>query len=147
MGLAFAGVAALLCASVPARAGQVCDRSFADHHRTDNQAASERRMEAVQSLQNLMQRDRTYRIGTRTRDYQVFSDAAGLVIWTFTTPAHPAYPSLVCREAVQDSSGAWSMTMRVTCFGTTQVCDQLVEDFKSLNKAMRADLQRRFPAP
>lgn len=143
----FGLIAAVIFCASPAGAQQVCEESFVDFGLAGDRIASEQLGESIKILHDRMRRDPMYRLVPRTRDYQTFIDATGLVLWSFTTPTHPAYPTAVCRQAYRNGSGSWFMTMRVSCFGTTPDCDQLVEYFNRLNAAARDHLQKQFPDP
>ena len=57
-------------------------------------------------------------------------------IWSFTPKSHPAYPSVVKREVVEEG-GEIRVRTTVICRSTKPVCDQLVRDFIALNENVR----------
>jgi hypothetical protein len=55
--------------------------------------------------------------------WRVAEDLDGLVVWLFTPPGHPAYPSMVKRTIVNRADGAHFETA-VRCFASKGVCDK-----------------------
>ena len=62
-------------------------------------------------------------------------------MWSFTRSGQTPCPAVVCRQLVDTAEG-WTIEMKARCFGTTQQCDGIMEDFKALNKAMIDSIQR-----
>lgn len=63
-------------------------------------------------------------------------------IWTFTRPAHPAHPAVVCRNLSEGAAGL-SVEMFLFCGGPPDACATLIRDFEELNAEMRATATRR----
>lgn len=60
--------------------------------------------------------------------YESFANNGTRNILVFTTTAHPAHPSAVCREIVSAGSGT-SVDLSVECGASRETCDKLVSDF------------------
>lgn len=58
---------------------------------------------------------------------------ADRAIWSFPPLGHPAYPSAVKRQVV-DNVGQVSIQMNVLCHADKVACDDLVREFEALNK-------------
>lgn len=64
-------------------------------------------------------------------------------IWTFTKPAHPAHPAVVCRDLSKGPDGL-AVDMHVVCGGDIAACTQLTRDFEALKGEMKANVRERF---
>ncbi len=94
---------------------------------------------SYQALLSKIERDATVQAGQQSNLYLSFSpvgDGKRLLSWTFTKPAHPAHPSVICRKMVQQPSGAWTLTTETQCGGTKARCDELQAEFTDLNQRM-----------
>ncbi len=77
----------------------------------------------------------------KTQDgWTLATDDAGLTLWSFPPPGHPAYPSAVRRHVVE-RDGAVQMEMAVQCEASKQACDDLVRSFEALNAKVREQLR------
>lgn len=56
-------------------------------------------------------------------------------LWSFTPANHPAHPSAVKRQLVNES-GKVNLKMSISCRAAQAVCDALVRDFEVLNQQM-----------
>jgi hypothetical protein len=65
-----------------------------------------------------------------------------VTLWSFAPPGHPAYPSAVKRQLVNEPGGV-SIKMDVHCEASKSACDDLVRSFEQLNERMKADMARR----
>lgn len=72
--------------------------------------------------------------------WTVAEDAAAYTIWSFPPVGHPAYPSAVKRQVVQEHGGS-SMQMTVHCEAAKQACDDLVRTFEELNAKVAAGMR------
>lgn len=72
-------------------------------------------------------------------DWFVLTDAAANTVWSIATSRHPAHPTAVKRTFVQ-KDGAVFVKMDVQCGASRAVCDQVVEQFQSLNAGMQRSL-------
>jgi hypothetical protein len=70
----------------------------------------------------------------RTQEYISFHDQAAGRVWTFTVAGHPAHPTAICRYATSDGSGQSTLQMNVVCGGPKPICDELVREFRELNR-------------
>jgi hypothetical protein len=98
-----------------------------------------------ESPEALLQRlTKTEKLGESFRDkaYVTVNDAANGAIWTFTVAGHPAHPSVVCREPVEDG-GKLRIDMGVQCEASVEECERLVRDFEALNQKMLKDAEKR----
>jgi hypothetical protein len=87
---------------------------------------------------------KTEKLPERFRDkgYVVINDADKGTLWTFTVAGHPAHPSVVCREPVEDA-GKLRMEMGVQCEAPQAECERLVRGFEDLNQKMLKELERQ----
>ena len=69
--------------------------------------------------------------------WTVAEDTAAFTVWSFPPEGHPAYPSVVKRQIVQENAGS-SIKMSVHCQASKQACDDLVRSFEELNAKMAA---------
>ena len=53
----------------------------------------------------------------------VADDSDAIVIWLFTPPGHPAYPSMIKRHIVNGPDGAY-MDTAIRCLASKAVCDK-----------------------
>jgi hypothetical protein len=87
---------------------------------------------------------KTEKLGESFRDkaYVTVNDAAKGTIWTFTVAGHPAHPSVVCRQPVEDG-GKLRIDMGVQCEGADEECERLVRGFEVLNRKMLKDAEKK----
>jgi hypothetical protein len=78
----------------------------------------------------------------RDKAYVVVNDAGNGTLWTFTLAGHPAHPSVVCRQPVEDG-GKLRMDMGVQCEAAEAECERLVRGFEDLNQKMLKELERQ----
>jgi hypothetical protein len=69
-----------------------------------------------------------------------YFDPADGTAWTFSTPANPSYPAVICRRMIQ-KDGAHQIAMDIRCAATRPICDQ---SFVELNKKT---IENLVPAP
>ena len=95
--------------------------------------------------ETLLQRlTKTEKLGESFRDkaYVTVNDAAKGTIWTFTVAGHPAHPSVVCRQPVEDG-GKLRIDMGVQCEASEEECERLVRAFDALNQKMLKDAEKQ----
>lgn len=80
--------------------------------------------------------------GFRDKSYVTVNDTAKGTIWTFTVAGHPAHPSVVCRQPVEDS-GKLRFDMSVQCEASEEECERLVRGFEALNQKMLKDAEKK----
>jgi hypothetical protein len=87
---------------------------------------------------------KTEKLGEAFRDkaYVTVNDAAKGTIWTFTAAGHPAHPSVVCRQPVEDA-GKLGIDMGVQCEASEEECERLVRGFEALNQKMLKDAEKQ----
>jgi hypothetical protein len=78
----------------------------------------------------------------RDKAYVTINDTANGTIWTFTVAGHPAHPSVVCREPVEDG-GKLRIDMGVQCEASEGECERLVRGFETLNQKMLKDAEKK----
>jgi hypothetical protein len=78
----------------------------------------------------------------RDKAYVTINDAANGTIWTFTVAGHPAHPSVVCREPVEEA-GKLRLDMGVQCEASKEECERLVRAFEALNQKMLKDAEKQ----
>jgi hypothetical protein len=59
----------------------------------------------------------------------VANDSDAIVIWLFTPPGHPAYPSMIKRHIVNGPGGAY-MDTAIRCLASQVACDRFFGDKK-----------------
>jgi hypothetical protein len=62
-------------------------------------------------------------------------DSASATLWSFTPPNHPAHPSAIKRQMVNED-GQVNLHMTVKCEAAKSACDALVREFEGLNQQM-----------
>lgn len=72
-------------------------------------------------------------------DWFVLTDTAASTVWSIATPRHPAHPTAVKRAFIQ-KDGAVFVKMDVQCGASKAVCDQVVQQFQSLNAGIQRSL-------
>lgn len=72
-------------------------------------------------------------------DWFVLTDAAANTVWSIDTSRHPAHPTAVKRAFIQ-KDGAVFVKMDVQCGASRAVCDQVLQQFQSLNAGMQRAL-------
>ena len=70
----------------------------------------------------------------RDSQYVAFR-GADEITWTFTQPAHPAHPAVVCRRIV-GPEGQLELETNADCRASRAACDAMMADFAKLNAAM-----------
>src|SRR5262245_14144626 len=78
----------------------------------------------------------------RSDIYVALEDGTDGTLWTFTLPAHPAHPAVVCRR-VMERRGIIEIPTTVRCKGGEAACAKLRSDFDVLNERMIQDLYRQ----
>jgi hypothetical protein len=58
------------------------------------------------------------------------------VLWSFTPSGHPAHPSAVKRE-IMEENGAIYISMSALCQAEKPDCDALIQEFEDLNDQMK----------
>lgn len=76
----------------------------------------------------------------RDSRYIAYRDSADIT-WTFTQPAHPAHPAVVCRRIV-GPEGQLELETNAECRASKQACDAMMADFAKLNAAMMEAMKR-----
>jgi hypothetical protein len=98
--------------------------------------------EAPQALFERLTKTEKLGEGFRDKAYVTINDAAKGTIWTFTVAGHPAHPSAVCRQPVQDGD-AIRLEMGVQCNAPEAECEKLVNAFQELNQKMLEELKKQ----
>ena len=80
----------------------------------------------------------------RDQGYIALHDKARQITWTFTLAGHPAHPSVVCREPVQEGN-RWRIEMGVSCRAADAECEKLVDAFEKLNERLVQELEKQPP--
>jgi len=78
----------------------------------------------------------------RDKGYVTINDATSGTIWTFTVAGHPAHPSAICREPVEEG-GKLRIDMGVQCEAPEEECERLVRGFEALNHKMLKDAEKK----
>ena len=102
---------------------------------------SESKVSALQALDKLKNNpDAKFRV---TRGWTVvnINTADEKSIYSFTPESHPAYPSIVKRETIEQD-GSIYIDMSVNCNASKKACDSLVQQFVSLNNKVKESLAK-----
>ncbi|MDZ4372375.1 MAG: hypothetical protein U1C74_13255 [Phenylobacterium sp.] len=67
--------------------------------------------------------------------WTIAEERSSSTLWSFTPANHPAHPSAVKRQLVNEG-GNVNLKMSISCSATKAVCDALVRDFEALNQQM-----------
>lgn len=103
-----------------------------------------RRREAPDALYNRLTASEKLKEGFRDKSYVTITDTASNVIWTFTVPGHPAHPSVVCRQPVEEPGKDLQIRMDVQCSAAEVACEKLVDAFEDLNRRMLQDAKKKL---
>lgn len=77
----------------------------------------------------------------RDDQYIALRDTAQIT-WTFTQPANPAHPAMVCRRIV-GPEGRLELETNASCLASQQACDAMMADFAKLNARMMEVMKQR----
>ena len=78
----------------------------------------------------------------RDKAYVTINDASNGTIWTFTVAGHPAHPSAICREPVEEG-GKLRIDMSIQCEASEAQCEELAQGFEVLNRKMLKELEKQ----
>jgi hypothetical protein len=98
--------------------------------------------EAPHALFQRLTKTEKLREGFRDKAYVTVNDEDAGTIWTFTVPGHPAHPSVVCREPVEEG-GKLRIDMGIQCEAEDARCEELAQGFADLNKKMLKELEKQ----
>jgi hypothetical protein len=73
------------------------------------------------------------------RGWQIAAVKSERTIYSFTPVIHPAYPSYVKREVIEQNGSVFIKTS-AHCGAEKNVCDQLVKDFIELNNKVKEEI-------
>jgi hypothetical protein len=124
--LALAGGLAFCAVPAPAQQGDLCGRP----------------RETPDALFQHLTKTEKLAEAFRDKAYVTVNDVANGVIWSFTVAGHPAHPSVVCREPVEDG-GKLRIDMGVQCEASEEECEKLVRGFETLNQKMLKDAEKK----
>jgi hypothetical protein len=65
----------------------------------------------------------------------------GNINWSFTVAGHPAHPSVACRKLVE-VDGRYRVLTNISCQADERACEQLVADYKQLDKRMMEAMEK-----
>jgi hypothetical protein len=81
----------------------------------------------------------------RDPQYLAYRDSAGIT-WTFTQPANPAHPAVVCRRIV-GPEGKLELETDAECLASRKACQAMMADFAKLNAAMMEEMKAQAARP
>lgn len=90
-----------------------------------------------------LSKDAKLREMRRSDVYVALEDGSDGTLWTFTLPAHPAHPAVVCRR-VMERRGRLEIPTTIVCNGAEAACAKLKSDFDELNTRMVEELQKQL---
>ncbi len=103
-----------------------------------------RKREAPDALYSRLTASEKLKEGFRDKSYVTITDTASNVIWTFTVAGHPAHPSVVCRQPVEEPGKDLQIRMDVQCSAAEAACEKLVDAFEDLNRRMLQDAKKKL---
>jgi hypothetical protein len=92
-----------------------------------------------EALYQELAKDSKLREMARSDVYVGLEDGRNGTLWTFTLPAHPAHPAVVCRRIVE-RRGILEIPTTIECKGPEAACAKLRSDFDVLNERVIHDL-------
>jgi hypothetical protein len=92
-----------------------------------------------EALYKALTEDSKLREMARSEVYVALEDGRDGTLWTFTLPAHPAHPAVVCRRIVE-RRGILEIPTAIECKGAEAACTKLRSDFDALNERIILDL-------
>lgn len=92
-----------------------------------------------EALQATVAKDSNVKEMRRSESFVALENGSDGTLWTFTLPAHPAHPAVICRR-VMERRGMLEIPMTVQCNGAEAACAKLRSDFDVLNERMIVDL-------
>jgi hypothetical protein len=95
-----------------------------------------------QALYERLAKDNRLREMRRSELYVALENSQNGILWTFTQPAHPAHPAVVCRR-VMERRGIIEIPTTIACHGAADECAKLKSGFEALNARMIEDLYKR----
>ena len=95
-----------------------------------------------QALYDRLKADSRLREMRRSEHYIALENGQDGTLWSFTLPAHPAHPAVVCRR-VMERRGIIDIPTAIVCRGPEGACATLKSDFEALNARMIQDLEKR----
>lgn len=95
-----------------------------------------------QALYEQVAKDTMVREMRRSDIYVALEHGSDGTLWTFTLPAHPAHPAVVCRR-VLERRGVLDIPTTIQCAGAEAACARLKSDFDVLNERMINDLYKK----
>jgi hypothetical protein len=99
--------------------------------------------EAPDAVFNRLTKGEKLKESFRDKSYVAINDAVRNTLWTFTLPGHPAHPTVVCRQPVEQSGKELQLQMEVQCNASEAECEKLVDAFQELNRRMLEDAKRQ----
>jgi hypothetical protein len=97
---------------------------------------------APQVLYDRLAKDGRLREMHRNELYVALENGQDGMLWTFTQPAHPAHPAVVCRR-VMERRGLVDIPTTIVCDGAEPECAKLRRDFEALNARIIEDLYKQ----
>jgi hypothetical protein len=94
------------------------------------------------ALYERLAKDSRLREMQRNEQYVALENGQDGTLWTFTRPAHPAHPAVVCRR-VMERRGVLEVPTTITCLGPEAQCTKLKSDFDALNERMIESLYKQ----
>ena len=93
------------------------------------------------TLYEQLSKDARLREMRRSDVFVALEDGGDGTLWTFTLPAHPAHPAVVCRR-IMERRGLIEIPTAIQCNGGEAACARLQSDFDMLNERMIQDLYK-----
>jgi hypothetical protein len=97
---------------------------------------------APEALYRELAKDSGLREMARSDVFVGLEDGRDGTLWTFTLPAHPAHPAVVCRRIVE-RRGVLEIPTTIECKGAEAACAKLKSDFDALNERVIQDLHKK----
>jgi hypothetical protein len=92
-----------------------------------------------EALYQELAKDSKLREMARSDAYVALEDGRDGTLWTFTLPAHPAHPAVICRR-IMERRGILDIPTTIECRGAEAACAKLRSDFDVLNERVIQNL-------
>ena len=134
-----------LAFTISASSGVVCSQGVTDSAPTDANTDSGVGFKTVsEALETLKTKPGVNVNFTKPDDWTIINEPDGRTVWSFTPPAHYAYPAVVKRELKVRANSDVYIETRALCQAEKVACEKLIEEFNQLNSRTRSAVQQRL---
>ena len=112
-------------------------------HAPEAGAQAIRYSSVAEALATLEGMDGNGTVVTRTDGWVVINESLAAAQWSFTPPAHAAYPAVVRRTVRRSADGAVFVETASLCEAGEAACASLLQDFATLNDRITQSVRAR----